>query len=122
MLPQEICVCLCFLEPLEGADALQEAGSAQVREALERLTQQNETLRAQLLEAESALLAEQEAVADLKQALAAPECRHATPLKADQAVQVRRDSHCMGPKRAASQFSNASPTTGAGVYDGDKSP
>ncbi|BDA42822.1 hypothetical protein COCOBI_03-7150 [Coccomyxa sp. Obi] len=65
-----------------------EAGSAQVREALERLTQQNETLRAQLLEAETALLAEQEAVADLKQALAAAECRHATPLKADQAVQV----------------------------------
>lgn len=61
-----------------------------MREALERLTQQNETLHVQLLEAESALLAEQEAVADLKQALAAAECRHATPLKADQAVQVRR--------------------------------
>ncbi|CAL8467543.1 g7081 [Coccomyxa elongata] len=70
------------------ANFAKEAGSAQVREALERLTQQNETLRAQLLEAESALLAEQEAVADLKQALAAAECRHATPLKADQAVQV----------------------------------
>lgn len=82
---------VCLPKIKQRSNALQEAGSAQVREALERLAQQNETLRAQLLEAETALLAEQEAVADLKQALAAAECCQATPLKADQAVQVRCD-------------------------------
>lgn len=59
-----------------------------MREAQERLAQENSTLRAQLMETEAALLAEQEAVADLKHALAAADRRHATPLKADQAVQV----------------------------------
>ncbi|EIE24541.1 hypothetical protein COCSUDRAFT_46844 [Coccomyxa subellipsoidea C-169] len=76
------------MEAERQAAFAQEAGSAKVREAQERLAQENSTLRAQLMETEAALLAEQEAVADLKHALAAADRRHATPLKADQAVQV----------------------------------
>lgn len=68
-----------------------------MREAQERLAQENSTLRAQLMEIEAALLGEQEAVADMKLALAAAERRQATPLKADQAVQVC----CAPPKHAA---------------------
>ncbi len=64
-----------------------------MRDAQERLAQENSTLRAQLMETEAALLAEQEAVADLKHALAAADRRHATPLKADQAVQVCAGTH-----------------------------
>jgi hypothetical protein len=70
----------------------QEAGSARVREAQERLAQENSTLRAQLMEIEAALLGEQEAVADMKLALAAAERRQTTPLKA---VQVRCAPRCM---------------------------
>ena len=75
----------------------QEAGSARVREAQERLAHENSTLRAQLMETEAALLGEQEAVADLKHALAAAERRQGTPLKANQAVQV----HCVPRKCCA---------------------
>jgi len=68
--------------------AWQAAGSDRVREAQKRLEGENRTLRAQLLETEAALLAEQENVAELRLALAELRHREATPPKADQAVQV----------------------------------
>lgn len=73
--------------------AWQAAGSDRVREAQKRLEGENRTLRAQLLETEAALLAEQESVAELRLALAELRHREATPPKVDQAVQVHQSIH-----------------------------